>query len=1007
MADTLSTYFIEFKASMDGLIAPMKEAADQGKELEKTLKPLTDTAEELGKVMVVAGTAVVAGMTAMTVSAANFGEHLNKLHEMTGISTETLSGLGYAATQNETTIDALSTGLKFLAKNMEAAIDKAGPQRDAFARLGVTTKDLTDVHGDLNKVFLLVADRFKEMPDGAEKSALSVQIFGKAGAELIPTLNQGSSGLAEFQKKAEALGLTMSGDASKAADAFNDAMDDVKQAFLGLSIAVGSELMPSMKRWVDFARDSVMDVTAFTKAHEGLSTAIFDVGGALVGSGGLLIGLSQLPKAFTSVSTGLSALGGVATLTTLAWVALAAELVIVAKLLYDVSVAEKDHEKAVTELGAATEKAAAVLKDKYGVSIQQGTMSIDEWNAAVVKSLQEHQKLDTGLQDSTKRWAEYRQGLEDIKVANAKKAESDRQAALAMQVHRDEIDALVKSFDKENEKGKDLEEELKQLVLTHHSMDDIVRILGKSTDDYRDSVVESGKTVGPYTKQVADLWQAHLDLKKAQEETTKAQNEFFKSVDAMVPVIQEAMRQMIALWQGGFQPLNAEITILHGLLPIVTQAQIDYTAAMKDQAAQAEINKATTHLMYVDELNDQVAAAEGINVLRDQDRKRTEDQKKNAEELKKANSEIRDSAGHVWDDMFTKGQSVFESLINLGKGFANTLGRTIFQDIAAALFAPLQQEFDHFFNVTVKAIIDQALSGIAKTIAGWVGSVFGSGSDFQNVTSGHSTTAGSTAKGAAGAAGGAGGMGTTGAVVGGAVVGYEIGKEITKSWLDSQAHWEANALVQGVESYFWEWWGKLLPTDNMDALAALPPDQAAAIAKSLNEVEQNYLKSGNEFALHGKDENQVWQQSLANTQPHFMAAINALNAAVNKGTSASSTMTTTSGLDMNVGTSNNEAYRKILNLDVDTYNRLFPPAATGIDYVPYDNYLARLHKGERVQTAEEASSSRMSPTLQFYLNIAPGVSNGRQVFDEFMRILRNNTGGAKTQVLAELGLNRA
>jgi hypothetical protein len=34
------------------------------------------------------------------------------------------------------------------------------------------------------------------------------------------------------------------------------------------------------------------------------------------------------------------------------------------------------------------------------------------------------------------------------------------------------------------------------------------------------------------------------------------------------------------------------------------------------------------------------------------------------------------------------------------------------------------------------------------------------------------------------------------------------------------------------------------------------------------------------------------------------------------------------------------------------------PARNGLDYVPYDNYPARLHEGERVQTKEEAASGR-------------------------------------------------
>ncbi len=37
--------------------------------------------------------------------------------------------------------------------------------------------------------------------------------------------------------------------------------------------------------------------------------------------------------------------------------------------------------------------------------------------------------------------------------------------------------------------------------------------------------------------------------------------------------------------------------------------------------------------------------------------------------------------------------------------------------------------------------------------------------------------------------------------------------------------------------------------------------------------------------------------------------------------------------------------------------------AVGLDYVPYDNFPALLHQGERVQTAAEARSERSAPAV--------------------------------------------
>jgi hypothetical protein len=55
---------------------------------------------------------------------------------------------------------------------------------------------------------------------------------------------------------------------------------------------------------------------------------------------------------------------------------------------------------------------------------------------------------------------------------------------------------------------------------------------------------------------------------------------------------------------------------------------------------------------------------------------------------------------------------------------------------------------------------------------------------------------------------------------------------------------------------------------------------------------------------------------------------------------------------------------------------VIPSHADGLDYVPYDGYLARLHRGERVQTAAEARSAGPSIIVTNHYKFASGLNVG-------------------------------
>src|SRR6202012_2831992 len=97
--------------------------------------------------------------------------------------------------------------------------------------------------------------RFSHMEDGTAKTALAMQIFGRAGAEMIPMLNKGRDGIAELTNEANLFGVTSRGSTAKQAKEFQDSIDRIEGALMGVANALLKELIPSMNAGMNFMLD--------------------------------------------------------------------------------------------------------------------------------------------------------------------------------------------------------------------------------------------------------------------------------------------------------------------------------------------------------------------------------------------------------------------------------------------------------------------------------------------------------------------------------------------------------------------------------------------------------------------------------------------------------------------------------------------------------------------------------------------------------------------------------
>lgn len=280
-------------------------AVDQTKtafdSIKRGLGGLTDTAKSVNGVLANLGVGVsLAGIGAMIKSSIDSADALDEMAQRTGIAVESLSLLVPTAELSAVSTEKFEAGLKKLATGMLEAATGSEASAQNFEALGVAVQNQDGTLRDSEQVLLDLADRFKAMPDGAEKAALAVDIFGKAGAEMIPFLNQGRDGIGALKQEAAELGLQLSADTAAQAGNFNDALDKLKLATQSIGNQIIASLLPALN---DMAGGMVESAK-----QGGTLRTILD--GVVLVLKTLALGVATVGKAFVALGEAIG--GGVA-----------------------------------------------------------------------------------------------------------------------------------------------------------------------------------------------------------------------------------------------------------------------------------------------------------------------------------------------------------------------------------------------------------------------------------------------------------------------------------------------------------------------------------------------------------------------------------------------------------------------------------------------------------------------------------------------------------------------
>jgi len=111
----------------------------------------------------------------------SFANQLKDLSYQTGVSTENLQKLQYAATLSGTDFSRVSFGLNQLSISMAEAADASSAAYKSFAGLGIDTSGKS-----VEDVFEAVSVALSKMEDKTRRNQIAQQLFGRSYKELLP-----------------------------------------------------------------------------------------------------------------------------------------------------------------------------------------------------------------------------------------------------------------------------------------------------------------------------------------------------------------------------------------------------------------------------------------------------------------------------------------------------------------------------------------------------------------------------------------------------------------------------------------------------------------------------------------------------------------------------------------------------------------------------------------------------------------------------------------------------
>jgi hypothetical protein len=200
---------------------------------------------------------------------------LQDLSDKLGIAAEELRSFQFAAQGAGLDAETSAHLLGHLNRSIGEAVVGGGEAAKVFRELKVPPlKDAAGKVRPLADILPDVADAIAKLPGPMERTAYATKIFGREGAALVPILAQGSDKMEELYREAEELGDGLGDDYPKKAKEAREATEKFNFAMQSLKNRITAEVLPSVMRFYEWAKNIVVKIIDFDKRTHALSTIL-------------------------------------------------------------------------------------------------------------------------------------------------------------------------------------------------------------------------------------------------------------------------------------------------------------------------------------------------------------------------------------------------------------------------------------------------------------------------------------------------------------------------------------------------------------------------------------------------------------------------------------------------------------------------------------------------------------------------------------------------------------